>query len=249
MVDSFIGTTAPDIDHNSGAFIWTPTEADFGTHNVNVHASDSTGHNAYANFQLFVVDTLPTVTPVPTPVVSTLPTPAPVTTMAPATPTAETFTLSLSSGANGPQVTALQILLKKEGFFSSTANGHFGPETKAAVVRFQKAYGISAVGTVGLATRNVLNELTSRNELVSKLTPIKTANASIFTTSLKVGSSGAEVTALQQQLTADHVYTGPINGKFGSLTKAAVIEFQSRHGLEKIGSIGPATRALLNQGK
>lgn len=69
----------------------------------------------------------------------------------------------------------------------------------------------------------------------------------IFKLALAVGSRGAEVTALQKKLKAVGVYSGPITGTFGALTKAAVIKFQGLHGIAKQGNVGPATRAALNK--
>jgi murein L,D-transpeptidase YcbB/YkuD len=42
-------------------------------------------------------------------------------------------------------------------------------------------------------------------------------------------------------------YTGPITGRFGSLTRAAVKAFQKARGLDQAGYVGPATRAALNR--
>lgn len=62
------------------------------------------------------------------------------------------------------------------------------------------------------------------------------------------GVSNHDVEALQKRLAADGIYSGPITGYFGPLTKAAVEAYQTKHGLGAIGVIGPATRALLNEG-
>lgn len=72
------------------------------------------------------------------------------------------------------------------------------------------------------------------------------AATTTFTSLLKVGSSGAEVTALQKALTAQGVYSGPINGNFGPQTQAAVKKFQTAHKITPAGYTGPATRAALN---
>ncbi len=70
-----------------------------------------------------------------------------------------------------------------------------------------------------------------------------------FTTLLTYGSTGAAVTALQEQLTTDGLYTGPITGYYGDLTTAAVEAFQSKHGISSVGYVGPGTRAALNAGE
>lgn len=70
-----------------------------------------------------------------------------------------------------------------------------------------------------------------------------------FTEFLSVGSQDAQVTALQQRLTADGFYSGPITGYYGTLTEAAVEKFQSAHGIEVKGYVGPSTRSALNVGE
>ena len=69
-----------------------------------------------------------------------------------------------------------------------------------------------------------------------------------FTKSLTVGSRGADVTALQQFLSDNKFYTGPVTGYFGQLTKTAVIAFQKARGIAQVGNVGPLTRAELNKG-
>ena len=69
-----------------------------------------------------------------------------------------------------------------------------------------------------------------------------------FTQYLYNGSTGAQVTALQKRLLADGVYSGPVTGTFGALTEAGVKAYQKKHGIDQLGVVGPATRALLNQG-
>lgn len=67
-----------------------------------------------------------------------------------------------------------------------------------------------------------------------------TATAS-FTKDLMVGSSGAEVSALQKAIGVT-----PATGYFGSVTKAAVAKFQTSKGISATGFVGPLTRAALN---
>lgn len=71
------------------------------------------------------------------------------------------FSVTMKLGSRTASVKQLQTLLKGLGFFTyPTASGYFGPATRDAVVRFQKAKGIKpASGLVGPLTRAVLNSL------------------------------------------------------------------------------------------
>jgi peptidoglycan hydrolase-like protein with peptidoglycan-binding domain len=72
---------------------------------------------------------------------------------------AHMFTKNFDVGARGADVTALQIILKTQGYFRVDVSGYFGPLTRTAVMDFQKANGIEPVGTVGPKTRAVLNAI------------------------------------------------------------------------------------------
>jgi len=74
------------------------------------------------------------------------------------------------------------------------------------------------------------------------------ASVYLFAKNLNVGSRGADVTALQQFLTDNKFYIGPITGAFGQMTKKAVIAFQKAKGIAQFGNVGPLTRAELNKG-
>lgn len=78
--------------------------------------------------------------------------------------------------------------------------------------------------------------------------PMVTNAATFLTSTLRVGTRGTEVSALQQFLRSDPtVYPqGLVTGYFGALTKAAVQRFQATHGLSADGIVGPMTRAEIN---
>jgi peptidoglycan hydrolase-like protein with peptidoglycan-binding domain len=59
------------------------------------------------------------------------------------------FAHSLSVGASGNDVAALQNYLKMQGYFSPTVTGYFGVITKAAVGRWQAQNNIVAIGNAG----------------------------------------------------------------------------------------------------
>src|SRR3989344_3266398 len=69
---------------------------------------------------------------------------------------------------------------------------------------------------------------------------VQNANADCsITSTLRVGSVGVQVQCLQTIVGAS------ADGKFGPLTKAAVMAWQSGHGLGGAGVVGPLTRAAL----
>ena len=72
-------------------------------------------------------------------------------------------------------------------------------------------------------------------------TTASTASSYTYSSDLTVGSTGAAVTALQNQLGVS-----PATGYFGSITKAAVVAYQSANGLPSTGYVGALTRAKLN---
>ncbi len=59
---------------------------------------------------------------------------------------------------------------------------------------------------------------------------------------IQEGSSGADVTLLQQRLTALNFYNGAVDGSFGPGTKSAVIAFQTAEGITPAdGVVGETT--------
>lgn len=65
---------------------------------------------------------------------------------------------------------------------------------------------------------------------------------------LAPGQSGDDVKLLQQTLATDPtLFSGQPTGFFGNLTSEAVKKLQERLGLDQTGTIGPLTRAQLNQ--
>ena len=62
---------------------------------------------------------------------------------------------------------------------------------------------------------------------------------------LEVGSSGADVTKVQNRLIQYGYMTGTADGKYGEKTRDAVIWFQKRNGLTADGRVGAATAAAL----
>jgi peptidoglycan hydrolase-like protein with peptidoglycan-binding domain/peptidoglycan/xylan/chitin deacetylase (PgdA/CDA1 family) len=72
------------------------------------------------------------------------------------------------------------------------------------------------------------------------------ATCFVFTKNLTVGSTGSELTALQNRLTAEGLFTAGATGYFGSVTKASVMAYQKKNSIDALGNTGPKTRAALN---
>ncbi len=74
------------------------------------------------------------------------------------------------------------------------------------------------------------------------------ASANALNRQLDIGMSGSDVSALQTFLAGDaNVYPqGLITGYFGTLTSAAVSNFQTLNGIASVGRVGPQTLSVLN---
>ncbi|NHU86431.1 peptidoglycan DD-metalloendopeptidase family protein [Kocuria sp. JC486] len=101
----------------------------------------------------------------------------------PVTPPSSSSYPTIKQGASGPAVTQLQQLLTARGH-AVAVDGKFGPATDSAVRSFQKKIGTTQDGTVGPKTWGALE-----------------ARAASGAT-LKQGSSGNDVRALQKALNA-----------------------------------------------
>lgn len=135
----------------------------------------------------------------------------------------------------------------------------------AGVMGFTMAFSLF----VGVGATSASAAGISASELVDLLinlgiiSPDKAAQAratvagssDVFTVNLKQGDKGDDVMKLQETLNEDTetqvASTGPGSpgnetSYFGSLTKAAVMKYQTLHGIKADGIVGPATRAALN---
>ena len=125
----------------------------------------------------------------------------------------------LKAQSRGIDVVTAQELLTAAGA-RIDADGVFGPATTAAVRSFQSAKGLQADGVIGARTWGAL--------LVT----------------VKEGSRGAAVKALQHQLNASGLRVDT-DGVFGRATASAVRSFQSARGLQADGVAGAGTWAGL----
>ena len=77
---------------------------------------------------------------------------------------------------------------------------------------------------------------------------VPTIALAAFNINLRYGSKGEEVKELQEFLTAQGVYNGPITGNFYSLTLKGVKDFQAKEAITpKSGFFGPISRTRANE--
>lgn len=139
----------------------------------------------------------------------------------------------LAQGSQGEAVAALQQKLQVLGYYRGAINGNFDATTKDAVIRFQRAQGLTPDGIVGPRTLTLI---------IQARPP---APAAAPTALLAVGSQGTRVRSLQQRLRSLGYYRGAIDGSFNTGTKDAVIRFQRDRGLPPDGIVGEQTFAAL----
>ncbi|MDD2648247.1 MAG: peptidoglycan-binding protein [Eubacteriales bacterium] len=148
---------------------------------------------------------------------------------------------TLKRGSSGDAVTDMQRRLIVLGFMSTVADGKFGGGTQLAVTAFQKANGLKADGIAGQST---LTLLYSDSAQTDEGTSITETIGNAYT--LRLGDSGALVTAAQKKLIALGYITGTANGAFDNAMKAAVTAFQKQNRLTQDGVIGENTLKALN---
>ena len=124
---------------------------------------------------------------------------------------------NVSEGDRGADVTTVQYLLRSGGAATVTADGTFGASTTAAVKARQKTAGLAQSGIVDATTWAVL------------------------VPTLRQGSSGDAVRALQTALKAKRAPSLAVNGTFDATLTTAVRSFQSFAQITADGVAGPST--------
>ncbi len=136
---------------------------------------------------------------------------------------------------SGDDVKAVQQKLVDHGY-PIKVDGEYGPETKKAVIKFQRAKGLVADGIVGEKTLAALND------------PIKTKIECERLLEVKEPFIKSDNVKVVQQVLKDLGYdVGPIDSEYGPKTKAAVMLFQGDNGLAADGIVGPVTIAKINE--
>ena len=159
-----------------------------------------------------------------------------------------------SLGDEADEVATIQTALKQLKLYSAGITGHYGEKTEAAVKKFQKKYAFEDNGIVDEDTRAALYEAAGITYTASGSASSSSSSASSSSSSsvsgsaiLRYGTRSDEVLKLQQNLTKLGLYTGTISGHYGSITEAAVMNFQRKNGLSADGIAGAKTLAKIEE--
>jgi len=108
------------------------------------------------------------------------------------------------------------------------------------------AVGANTAGAQTMTATQLIDLLTAlgiipADKAAAARAAVASSATTTFTRDLTIGSTGADVTALQTT-----VGVSPATGYFGSITKAAVQAYQASKGIITTGYVGPLTRGALN---
>ncbi len=163
---------------------------------------------------------------------------------------------TISAGADGPEVAAIQQRLQVHGFAMGTIDGSYGSRTKSAVSSFQKSKSLNSDGIVDKQTWTALAADPARApKSLQSDAPIKSdapvqksdrvpANPAI---ALTKGAAGSKVKTLQVRLEMQGYDPGQIDGIFGARTATAVKKFQEYKGLTADGVVDEITWRAIGQ--
>lgn len=178
----------------------------------------------------------PEATPEPTPEVTPVPAPSPEITpetLSNQNPYAVPTTMLKIGSQQREFVKWLQTELVQAGY-SITVDGVFGRNTRLALMDYQLRHGLQVDGICGNMTINSM--LHGKENVVSGTNTYPVPRGIIRAG----GGRRAEVLWLQTEL-AQAGYQLAIDGRFGRDTKAALMDYQLRHGLVVDGICGPKT--------
>jgi peptidoglycan hydrolase-like protein with peptidoglycan-binding domain len=136
----------------------------------------------------------------------------------------------LQLGSQGQAVLELEQLLTKLQVYRQPAKGFFNEAVEFSVKLFQYRVFLRSDGIVGPLTWQALY-----------------TEAPVNMPILRFGSSGTEVSTVQEVLKISQHYNGKIDGDFGTLTEKAVRAFQKSFGIKIDGIVRQETWTALSQ--
>lgn len=152
-------------------------------------------------------------------------------------PLTEDNVVIIRDGTVGLAVTRLQQRLVELKYYQISPDGIYNSDDVAAVKHFQRVNNLPVTGIADLATQQTLYTAYA----ISADEQVALPQLPGTTGLLKIGSFGAEVSALQSRLIFLNFLSGSIDGKYGTQTATAVTRFQRANKLKADGIAGPQT--------
>jgi peptidoglycan hydrolase-like protein with peptidoglycan-binding domain len=123
-----------------------------------------------------------------------------------------------------PLVAAAQRELRRTGYYQGPIDGISGPQTEAAILRFERASGLAATGAIG-------------PELVRAVSTPERREPPPDASEAGAALSTDRVAAIQQALARGAYGPLPADGIVGPQTRDAIRRFQAHHGLPVTGDL------------
>jgi len=150
--------------------------------------------------------------------------------------------------AGAPTVLDIQKALLARGFSPGAIDGRMGPATQAAIKAFQAKNGLQVDGIVGPATATKLfgTAPLAVTPATSTIGGTPVAPVTYEAPSIAVAPTVLDVQTALKKAGYD---PGPLDGKMGPATSAAIRAFQAAHGLQVDGIVGNQTKSALFGGQ
>ena len=148
--------------------------------------------------------------------------------------------LSYTQPLTPQAVQLVQRQLRQLGAYGGRIDGVWGPDSQAALERFQQQHNLQVTGQLNEATAATLGltpgTLLAAGEPAPPVVPPPIPGSQL---------SRNSVAAIQSRLRDLNFYRGAVDGVWGASTQQAIEQFQQGRGLQPNGQLNPATIAAL----
>ncbi len=131
-------------------------------------------------------------------------------------------------------VTIVQRQLRSQGLYRGRIDGVQGPQTRVAIIRFQRLHRLPATGNLNAATMRQLAIVRSAGES-GEASRAMEPGAGMTMHSTQV------IQRVQRELRGEGLYRGPIDGVDGPATHTAIRRFQRQENIPVTGSLNRTT--------
>lgn len=145
----------------------------------------------------------------------------------------------------------IQDRLRQQGFYNGRADGMWGPGSREALQRFQRAKGLQPTGTLNAATLATLGvnatdilgpqPVAAVVPPAAVMVPVPVVQVPVVAAPVATPLSPTAVRNVQARLRELGFYRGDIDGVWGPSTQAATETFQQGRGLQANGQLNPVT--------